>query len=107
MRSSFRVIDHEGRHFIEEFPKNVLGLFRQRSFPKSKVHQADPSFAGSLIYMKRRMTRPQAWMASLFNVSVRPPNLPIRKSRRRCSAQKGGDQARETLPIAILRWCRN
>ena len=26
-------------------------------------------------------------LASLFNVSLRPPNLPIRKSRRRCSAR--------------------
>jgi hypothetical protein len=50
----------------------LLGLCRQRSFPKSTIHQAHPSVAGSLIYMEWRMPRAEAWMASLFDVSLRP-----------------------------------
>jgi hypothetical protein len=65
-------IDHKARHSVEEFPKDLLGLCRQRSFPKSTVHQAHPSIAGSLIYMERRMPRAEAWLASLFDVSLRP-----------------------------------
>jgi hypothetical protein len=67
-----RLIDHKARHPVEEFPKDVLGLCRQRSFPKSNIHQVHPSVAGSLIYMERRMPRAEAWMASLFDVSLRP-----------------------------------
>ena len=65
-------IDHEARHSVEEFPKDLLGLCRQRSFPKSTIHQAYPSVAGSLIYMERRMPRAEAWVPSLFDVSLRP-----------------------------------
>ncbi len=68
-----RLIDHERRHLIEEFPKNLLGRFRQCSFSESAIHQAHPSIAGRLIYRERRMPRAQAWMASLFDVIVRPP----------------------------------
>src|SRR5450432_2952000 len=71
--SRLRLIDHERRHLIEEFPKNLLGLFGQRSFPKSTIHQTHPSVAGSLIDRKRRMPRAEARMASFFNVSLRPP----------------------------------
>ena len=105
------------RHLIEEFPKNLLGLFRQRSFPKSTIHQAHPSIAGGLIYMERRMPRAQAWMASLFDVSVRPSEptdqeisealLSTREIRRRVHGPQkvilrdmsieGGDQASETF----------
>jgi hypothetical protein len=46
----------------------LLGLCRQRSFPKSTIHQAHPSVAGSLIYMEWRMPRSEARMASLFDV---------------------------------------
>jgi hypothetical protein len=46
----------------------LLGLYRQRSLPKSTTHQAHPSVAGSLIYVERRMPR----AASLFDVSLRP-----------------------------------
>src|SRR5580700_11418903 len=70
--SRLPLIDHKARHPVEEFPKDVFGLCRQRSFPKSTVHQAHPSVAGSLIYMERRMPRAEAWMASLFDVSLRP-----------------------------------
>jgi hypothetical protein len=70
--SRLHLIDHKARHPVEEFPKDLLGLCRQRSFPKSTIHQAHPSVAGSLIYMKRRMPRAEAWMASLFDVSLRP-----------------------------------
>jgi hypothetical protein len=73
MCSRLRAIDHEGRHFIEEVPKNLLRLFRQCSFLKSAIHQAHPSIAGSPVYLERRMPRPQAWMASLFDVSLRSP----------------------------------
>jgi hypothetical protein len=65
-------IDHKGRHSVEEFPKDLLGFSRQRSFPKGTIHQAHPSVAGSLIYVERRMPRAEAWMASLFDVSLRP-----------------------------------
>jgi hypothetical protein len=65
-------IDHKARHSVEEFPKDLLGLCRQRSFPNSTIHQAHPSVAGSLIYMERRMPRAEAGMASLFDVSLRP-----------------------------------
>jgi hypothetical protein len=58
--SRLRLIDHERRHLFEEFPKNLLGLFRQRSFPKSTIHQTHPSVAGSLIDRKRRMPRAEA-----------------------------------------------
>ena len=116
-RSRLRLIDHEGRHLIEKFPKNLLGLFRQCSFSKSTIHQAHPSIAGSLIYMERRMPRAETGMASLFDVSVRPPEptdqeiseapLSTREILRRVhGSQKvilrdlpieGGDQARETF----------
>ena len=65
-------IDHKARHSVEEVPKDLLGLCRQRSFPNSTIHQAHPSVAGSLIYMERRMPRAEAGMASLFDVSLRP-----------------------------------
>jgi hypothetical protein len=65
-------IDHKGRHSVEEFPKDLLGFSRQRSFPKGTIHQAHPSVAGSLIYVERRMPRAEAWMASLLDVSLRP-----------------------------------
>src|ERR1700675_3179792 len=65
-------IDHEARHSVEEFPKDLRGLCRQRRFPKSTIHQAHPSVAGSLIYRKRRMPCAEAGMASLFDVSLRP-----------------------------------
>jgi hypothetical protein len=70
--SRLNLIDHKARHPVEEFPKKLLGLCRQRSFPKSTVHQAHPSVAGSLIYMERRMPRAETWMPSLFDVSLRP-----------------------------------
>jgi hypothetical protein len=66
------VIDHKARHSIEEFPKDLLGLFRQRGFLQSNIHQAHPSITDSVIYRKRRMPRAEAWMTSLFNVSLRP-----------------------------------
>jgi hypothetical protein len=111
------VVNHEGRHLIEEFTKKLLSLFRQCSFPESTIHQAHPSIAGSPIYMERRMPRAQAWMASLFDVSVRPPEptdqeisealLSTQEILRRVhGSQKfvlqdlpieGCDQARETL----------
>ena len=65
-------IDHKARHSVEEFPKDLLGLCRQRSFPKSTIHQAHPSIAGSLINMERRVTRAETWMASFFDVRLRP-----------------------------------
>jgi hypothetical protein len=70
--SGLRLIDHKAGHLVEEFPKDLLGLSRQRSFPKSTIHQAHPSVAGTLIYMERRMPRAEAWMASLFDVSLWP-----------------------------------
>jgi hypothetical protein len=70
--SRLRLIDHEAGHAVEEFPKDLLCLSRQRSFPESIIHQAHPSVAGTLIYMERRMPRTEAWMASLFDVSLRP-----------------------------------
>ena len=70
--SRLHLIDHKARHPVEEFPKDLLGLCRQRGFPKSTIHQAHPSVAGSLIYMERRMPRAEAWMASLFDVSLGP-----------------------------------
>src|SRR5204862_6143966 len=70
--SRLHPIDHKGRHSVEEFPKDLLGLCRQRSFPKSTIHQAHPSVAGSLIYVEWRMPRAEARMASLFDVSLRP-----------------------------------
>ncbi|MCU1304491.1 MAG: hypothetical protein JWQ87_4775 [Candidatus Sulfotelmatobacter sp.] len=72
MESWLYPIDHKARHSVEELPKDLLGFCRQRSFPKSTIHQAHPSVAGSLIYMERRMPRAEAWMASLFDVSLRP-----------------------------------
>ncbi len=110
-------IDHKGRHSIEEFPKDLLGLSRQRSFPKCTIHQAHPSIADSLINRKRRMPRAEARMASLFDVSLRPPEPPDQEIseallgtweilRRVHGPQKvvlrdlsieGGDQARETF----------
>jgi hypothetical protein len=115
--SRLRLIDHERRHLIEEFPKNLLGLFGQRSFPKSTIHQTHPSVAGTLIDRKRRMPRAEAGMASLFDVRLRPPEptdqeisealLSTREILRRVhGSQKvvlrnqpieGGDQARETF----------
>jgi len=50
----------------------LFGLGRQRSFPKSTIHQAHPSIAGRLINMERRVSRTEAWMASLFDVRLRP-----------------------------------
>src|ERR1700723_4401015 len=79
---SLSLIDHEGRHLIEKFPKDFFGSAWQRSFPQRIVHQPHPAVADSLIDGKRRMPRPEAGMASLFNVSLGPANLPMRKSRR-------------------------
>ena len=110
-------IDHKARHSVEEFPKDLLGLCRQRSFPNSTIHQAHPSVAGSLIYMERRMPRAEAGMASLFDVSLRPSEpadqeisealLGTWKIRRRVHGPQkvvfrdlsieGGDQACETF----------
>jgi hypothetical protein len=70
--SMLRLIDHKARHLIEEFPEDLLGLCRQRSFPKGTIHQKNPPVAGSLIYVERRMPRAESWMASLFDVSLRP-----------------------------------
>jgi hypothetical protein len=70
--SRLRLIDHKAGHPVEEFPKDLLGLGRQRGFPESIIHQAHPSIAGTLIYMERRMPRAEAWMASLFDVSLWP-----------------------------------
>jgi hypothetical protein len=70
--SSLCLIDHEGRHLIEEFPKDLFGFTWQRSFPQSIVHQPHPPVAGSLIDGKRRMPRAEARMASLFDVSLGP-----------------------------------
>jgi hypothetical protein len=70
--SRLRLIDHEAGHPVKEFPKDLLGLGRQRSFPKSTIHHAHPSVAGTLIYTERRMPRAEAWMASLFDVSLWP-----------------------------------
>jgi hypothetical protein len=95
----------------------LFGLCRQRSFPKSTIHQVHPSIAGSLIYMERRMPRAEAWMASLFDVSLRPSEpadeeiseapLGTWKIRRRVHGPqkvvlrdlsiKGGDQACEAF----------
>jgi hypothetical protein len=95
----------------------LLGLCRERRFPKSTIHQAHPSIAGSLIYMERRMPRAEAWVASLFDVRLRPSEpadqeiseapLGTWKIRRRVhGAQKvvlrdlsikGGDQARKAF----------
>jgi hypothetical protein len=110
-------IDHKARHCVEEFPKDLLGLYWQRSLPKSTTHQAHPSVAGSLIYVERRMPRAKARMASLFDVSLRPPEptdqeisealLSTREILRwvhgsqkvvlRDQSIEGGDQARETF----------
>jgi hypothetical protein len=117
--SKLRLIDHERRHLVEEFPKNLLGLFRQCNLSKSTIHQAHPSISGGLIYMERRMPRAQAWMASLFDVSMRSPEptdreisealLSSREILRRVhGSQKvilrdlpieGSDQARETFRV--------
>jgi hypothetical protein len=115
--SWLRLIDHKARHPVEEFPKDLLGLCRQRSFPESTIHQAHPSVASSLIYMEGRMPRAEAWMASLFDVSLRPSEpadqeisealLGTRKIRRgvhrpqkvilRNLTIEGGDQASKTF----------
>jgi hypothetical protein len=50
----------------------LLGLFRQRGFPQSTIHQAHPSIADSLIDRERRMPRAEAGMTPLFDVSLRP-----------------------------------
>jgi hypothetical protein len=70
--SGFCLIDHEGRHLIEEFPKDTFSLDRQSSFPQSITHQPHPPVAGSLIDGKWRMPRAKTGMASLFDVSLRP-----------------------------------
>jgi hypothetical protein len=95
----------------------LLGLSRQRSFPKSTSHQAHPSVADSLIYKERRMPRAEARVASLFDVSLRPSEptdqeisealLGTREIPRRVHGPQkvilrdlsieGGDQARETF----------
>jgi hypothetical protein len=115
--SRLMLVDHERRHLIEEFPKELLGLCRQRSFPQSTIHQAHPSVAGGLIYMERRMPRAEARMAPLFDVSLRPSEpadqkiaealLGTRKIRRRVHRPQkvilrnlsieGGDQAGEAF----------
>ena len=41
--------------------------------PESIVHQPHPPVAGSLIDGKRRMPGAEAGMASLFDISLRPP----------------------------------
>ena len=85
--------------------------------PQSIVHQPHPPVAGNLIDRKWRMPRAEAGMASLFDVSLRPPeptDQEISKALfstreimpRVHGSQKvvlrdlpieGGDQARETF----------
>jgi hypothetical protein len=50
----------------------LLGLFRQRGFLHSTIHQAYPSITDSLIYRKPRMPCAEAGMTSLFDVCLRP-----------------------------------
>ena len=57
---SLLLIDHEGRHLIEEFPKDFFGWAWQRSFPQRIVHRPHPAVAHSLIDGKRRMPCPEA-----------------------------------------------
>jgi len=115
--SRLYLIDHKARHSIEEFPKDLLGLAGQARFPKSIVHQPHPSIADSLVNRKWRMPRAKARMASLFDVSLRPPEPTDQEIseallgtweilRRVHGSQKvvlrdlpieGGDQARETF----------
>jgi hypothetical protein len=44
-----------------------------KNFPQRIFHQPHPAVADSLIDSKRRMPRPEAGMASLFNVSLGSP----------------------------------
>jgi hypothetical protein len=36
--SGVRLIDYKAGHPVEEFPKDLLGLCRQRNFPTSSIH---------------------------------------------------------------------
>jgi hypothetical protein len=65
-------VDHEARHSLEEFPKDLLGLYRQCGFPESTIHQPYPSVADSLIDSEWRMPRAEPGMASLLDVGLRP-----------------------------------
>src|ERR1700682_5255470 len=71
--SGLYLIDHGGRHLIEEFPKDLFSSAWQRSFPQGIVHQPHPPVADGLIDGKRRMPRPEAGMAPLFDVSLGAP----------------------------------
>jgi len=112
-----RLIDHEGGHLLEECAKVLFDLDRQSSLDKRFAHQRQPAVAGGLIDPERKMSRPQAGMSSLFNVSLRtsePIDQEIAKAlfgafpilRRihpsqnvvlRDLAIKGGHEARETF----------
>src|SRR5579863_3825228 len=65
-------IDHEVGHSGEECPKDLLGLDGQRGFRQSVAHQLHPAVASDLIDRKRKMPRAEPWMASLFDVALRP-----------------------------------
>ena len=112
-----RLIDHEGGHLLEERPKVLFDLGRQSGLGKRFVHQLHPAVAGSLIDPEWKVSRPQARMSSLFDVSLRtsepvdqevakalfgafPILLRIHPSQNvvlRHPAIKGGHEARETF----------
>jgi hypothetical protein len=56
---------------LEERPKELFDLDWQSGLSKRFVHQLHPAVAGSLIDTEWKMSRPQAGMSSLRNVSLR------------------------------------
>jgi len=56
---------------IEKGSQNLLGFRRQSGFAQGVVHQLHPTVAGSLMDRERKMPRPQAGMASLFEIGFR------------------------------------
>jgi len=66
-----RLIDHKRGHLLEKRSKKLFGLSRQSGIRKRFVHQLHPAVAGGLIDPERKVSRPQARMSSLFDVSLR------------------------------------
>jgi len=65
------LIDHERRHVPEECPEELFDLNRQGRIRQRIAHQMHPAIARRLIDSKWNVSRPQARMSALFDVSLR------------------------------------
>jgi len=71
MNTMLSVVDHEGRHLIEEGAEETLSCWGQRGFGEGVVHELHPTIARRLVDAERQVTRTQTRMSALFDVTRR------------------------------------